>query len=71
MVRNTTFAFTPATGWLDSRTTQHMRLLPGQYHLYVPNQRNPTITLTPAGTFDYDPTLTGISGAGTNTLTAW
>lgn len=63
------FGITPATGWLDARRPQTFRLLPGSYHFYVAYVRYFAVTLTTAGTFDYDPTLAGVSGRGTATLT--
>jgi hypothetical protein len=65
------FSITPATGWLDARSTQRFRLLPGQYHFYVAPVRDFALTLTTVGTFDYDPSLAGVSGRGTATLTVW
>jgi len=63
------FGITPATGWLDARRPQTFRLLPGSYRFYVAYVRYFAVTLTTAGTFDYDPTLAGVSGRGTATLT--
>jgi hypothetical protein len=63
------FGLAPATGWLDAPKVQHLRMLPGSYSFHVANGRTFKVTITSAGTFDYDPSLTGVSGQGTDTLT--
>ena len=63
------FALAGATSWLDAWVVQSLRLLPGQYRFQTPAADvDFVLTVTPAGTFDYDPALTYLSGRGTSML---
>ncbi|MBL7500168.1 hypothetical protein I6A81_28765 [Frankia sp. CN7] len=64
------FALSPTTGWIPAHPAAGQpRLLPGSFtFVSCPAGRTFPLVLTPAGTFDYNPGLTGVSGRGTSTL---
>jgi hypothetical protein len=56
-------------GWLPTSTVHNLRMLPGDYVIIVwDHNLLGKVTITPGGTFDYDPTLTHLTGRGTNLL---
>src|SRR5262249_23554025 len=64
------FQISGVTGWLDARTVQPFRLVPGAHAIVLPGGKVVRFTVTDAGFMDYDAALDGVlSGRGTTTLT--
>jgi hypothetical protein len=65
-----TFSLNFISTALDPATVQSLRLVPGEEILQTSDgAHTASFTITPTGTVDYDPILTGIAGRGTTTLT--
>jgi hypothetical protein len=63
------WAIRGVAGWLDTSKPVTVTVMPGQYHFEAPDPGLEFVfTVTPAGTIDYDPSLTYLSGQGTSTL---
>jgi hypothetical protein len=64
------FLLTSVTGWLDARTVQHLRLMPGTYRVHITGVPDALFRVTGTGTIDYDDSYTAVlSGRGSSTLT--
>jgi hypothetical protein len=64
------FLLTSVPGWLDARTVQHLRLVPGTYRVHFTGVPDALFRVTAAGTVDYDDGYAAVlSGKGSTTLT--
>jgi hypothetical protein len=64
------FLLTSLPGWLDARTVQHLRLVPGTYRVHFTGVPDALFRVTAVGTVDYDDSYAAVlSGKGSTTLT--